>query len=431
MFTIGYRSSYQPAGPLDIDETRHTAIFGSSGSGKSTLLTNLAIHYVRAGGPLFLIDPHGTFAEGVLNYIPVDRLRDVILFDPLSPKPVGVNPLRPKDELSADHFMKILAGQFGESSFLGRSYMVARNFLYAAVDVLPDPNPFDLWLMFFFDAYAQYIFARCSKRTIKLWGEDYFKHPEKQRDETAAAPMNKVDALVALQSLRHIFGQADGLDFFECMQTKKIVVFNLRKGQIGEDAANLLGSVIIRMVLTAGMQRDPAKKNDLCRIIVDEAHNFTKDGGGAESILAETRKYGLAFVVASQGIAQLEGTEQAIFSNVSNLVSFRVSGRDAGALAEEIRVDEPGTLVGLKDGDMYAKVKRPGIVLTGQHVEAPFWFKSEDRKRKFPQFLPRKTGHETTRERCIAYSQDHYGQERPTIERMQGERLAAAMSLAA
>jgi DNA helicase HerA-like ATPase len=419
-----------PSGKLEIDETRHTAIFGSSGSGKSTLLTNLGVHYVREGGPLFLIDPHSTFAEGVLDYIPVDRLRDVIVCDPLTPKPLGLNPLRPKDELSADHFMKILASQFGESSFLGRSYMVARNFLYAAVDVLPDPNPFDLWLMFFFDKYAQHIFSRCSKPTIKLWGEDYFKHPEKQRDETAAAPMNKVDALVALQSLRHIFGQTDGLDFFECMQTKKIVIFNLRKGQIGEDAANLLGSVVIRMILTAALQRDPAKKSDLCAVIVDEAHNFTKGGNGPEQILAETRKYGLAFVVASQGISQLEGTEQAIFSNVSNLVSFQVSGRDAGSLAEEIRVDEPGTLVGLKAGDMWAKVKRPGIVLTGQHIEAPFWFKSDDRKKKFPQFLPRRTGHETTRQRCIDYSEAHYGKDRETIERMQGERLAQAMSLA-
>jgi hypothetical protein len=239
--------------------------------------------------------------------------------------------------------------------------------------------------------------------------------------------MNKADALVAMQSLRHIFAQPDGLDFFECMQTKKLVFFNLRKGQIGEEAANLLGSVILRMILTAALQRDPLEKNDLCAVVADEFHNFTKGGNGPEQFLAETRKYGVAFTLASQAIAQLpKGAEDSIFANVSTLISMQVSAKDAQILAPELRVPEPASLVELKTGDLYAKIKRPELVLTNQMVTVPSWYRSQDRKRKFPQYLPPKQGNETTKDACHKYSEDHYGRPRDVVERLINERLEAA-----
>jgi|GEM_PF-3308048 len=427
MFHLGNRPSLFPAGKIEYDDTRHAAIFGASGSGKSTLLTRLTIEHIRAGRPGFFLDPHGTYIDAALPYVPKERLRDVIVYDPLSPKPMGLNPLKAKDEVSAGHFIKILGDQFGENSFMGRSHMIARNFLFAAVEALPDPNPFDLWLMFMFEAYARWIFERSESPTLQLWSEDYFGKTPKQREEASAAPMNKADALVAMQSLRHIFAQPDGLDFFDCMQSKKLVFFNLRKGQIGEEAANLLGSVILRMILTAALQRDPLEKNDLCAVIADEFHNFTKGGNGPEQFLAETRKYGVAFTLASQAIAQLpKGSEDSIFANVSTLVSMQVSAKDAALLAPELRVDNPATLVDLKTGDLFAKIKRPDLVLTNQHIQVPYWYRANDRKKKFPQYLPLKQGTEVTKGRCYSYSQEHYGRPRDVVESLINGRVEAA-----
>jgi len=427
MFLLGHRPSLFPAGKIEYDDTRHAAVFGASGSGKSTLLTRLTVEHIRSGRPGFFLDPHGTYVEAALPYVPKDRLRDVIVYDPLSPKPIGLNPLKARDEVSAGHFIKILGDQFGENSFMGRSHMIARNFLFAAVEALLDPTPFDLWLMFMFESYARWVFEHSNSPTLDRWAEDYFGKTAKQREEASAAPMNKADALVAMQSLRHIFAQPNGLDFFECMQTKKLVFFNLRKGQIGEEAANLLGSVILRMILTAALQRDPLEKNDLCAVIVDEFHNFTKGGNGPEQFLAETRKYGVAFTLASQSIAQLpKGAEDSIFANVSTLVSMQVSGKDAQLLAPELRVPEPASLVDLRTGDLYAKIKRPDLVLTNQHITVPKWFRSGDRKRKFPQFLPPKTGTEASANAFHRYSEDHYGRLRDAVERLITQRLEAA-----
>lgn len=430
MIHLGNRPSVFPAGALHFDETRHAAIFGATGSGKSTLLTRIAIEQVRAGGPLFVVDPHGSLVSSILPYIPLSRLRDVVLFDPLDPKKqIGLNPLQHADEVSADAFIEILASQSGENSFMARSRMIARNFLYAAVHVLPDPKPFDLALMFMFEDYAKDIFDRCPVEWLRLWGKAHFEHSAKDRQTAEAAPMNKADALVAMQSLRHIFAQSNGLDFFECMQTKRLVFFNLRKGQIGEEAANLLGSVVIRMILTASLQRDPAQKNDQCMVIADEFHNFTKGGNGPDQLLSESRKYGITFILADQTFGQLsESAVRSIFSNASAVISFCVSGEDAEILAGELRVQEPLTLIELRSGEFYAKVKRPDLVLTNQHAELPVWYRSNDRKQKFPQYLQAKRGNECRISDLERYSHENYGMWRGEVEAQINESLEAALA---
>jgi hypothetical protein len=431
MVSLGIRPSFSPAGELFFDETRHAAIFGASGSGKSTLLTRIAIEQVRAGGPAFFLDPHGTFVTSVLEYVPASRLRDVVVFDPIDPeKQIGLNPLKHADEVSADAFIEILANQFGENSFMGRSRMIARNFLYAAVHVLSDPKPFDLWLMFMFEEYARFIFERVPSLTLRQWGVRYFQEmSDRQREEASAAPMNKADALVAMQSLRHIFGQAKGLDFFECMTTGKIVFFNLRKGQIGDEAANLLGSVILRMILTAALQRDPSRKNPHCLVIADEFHNFTKGGNGPDQLLSESRKYGISFILADQTFGQLsEGAVRSIFTNVSALISFCVSYEDAEKMAGELRVPEPSALIEQRAGELHAKIKTPNLVLTNQHAFLPVRFASHDRKKKFPIYLPTKRGYEVSANDCHRHSRANHGARREIVEARINESLEAALA---
>jgi len=406
-----------PSKQVSLDETRHGAIFGATGSGKSTLLSFLAIQAIRSGFPLFVIDPHGTLVNGILPYVPKSRLRDVIIFDPLDPKKqLGLNPLKHGDEVAALSFIEILAGLGGENSFMARSRDIATNFLLAAIHTLPDPCPFDLALMFSFDEYAKDIFHRCPVDWLRIWGENHFGRPDKQRQDAEAAPSNKANALVTLTSLRHIFAQTDGLDFFDAMQSGKLVFFNLQKGHIGEEAANLLGSVVLRMILTAALKRDPEKKNKQCLVIVDEFHNFTKGGTGPDQILSETRKYNISFFLADQTAETLPRTALAsIFTNSSTLVLFRVSASDAEQLAKEVRAN-PETLNELPTGRFYAKVVTPNLVATNLHLETLKFYKPADKKKRYPRFLPILKGDEPGLTACYRYSRENYGTLREKVE---------------
>ena len=76
------------------DRRRHAYIIGKSGVGKSKLLELLIRQDIAYGHGLCLIDPHGDTIEAMLNYIPEERIEDVVIIDPSDVMhPASFNPL--------------------------------------------------------------------------------------------------------------------------------------------------------------------------------------------------------------------------------------------------------------------------------------------------------------------------------------------------
>jgi hypothetical protein len=67
-------------------------------------------------------------------------------------------------------------------------------------------------------------------------------------------------------------------------------------------------------------------------LVADEVHNFVH-GGRFGTLLAESRKYGITLVLASQGMYQLPFAKD-VFSNCPTQITFNVSGEDAKAIEE-------------------------------------------------------------------------------------------------
>src|SRR4051812_13225803 len=64
------------------DRTRHMYVIGKTGMGKSTLLENMAVQDIQNGEGIAFIDPHGKTADLLLNYVPENRIKDVVYFAP-------------------------------------------------------------------------------------------------------------------------------------------------------------------------------------------------------------------------------------------------------------------------------------------------------------------------------------------------------------
>ena len=93
------------------DRRRHIYTIGKTGSGKTTLMENMILDDIREGRGVGLIDPHGDFAEKLLNYIPENRIDDVIYFNPADTEyPVGFNPL---EKVTNEHRHLIASGIMG------------------------------------------------------------------------------------------------------------------------------------------------------------------------------------------------------------------------------------------------------------------------------------------------------------------------------
>src|SRR3989344_6225232 len=64
------------------DRRRHMYVIGKTGMGKTEVEKNIAIQDIQDGRGIAYIDPHGDPVEDLFDYIPEDRIKDVIYINP-------------------------------------------------------------------------------------------------------------------------------------------------------------------------------------------------------------------------------------------------------------------------------------------------------------------------------------------------------------
>ncbi len=310
------------------DRRRHIYVVGKTGVGKSTLLENMIIADVRAGKGVGVVDPHGELAEKILDFVPEERLDDVIYFDPSDMEyPIAFNPM----EQVGNEFRHLVAsgimGVFKKiwpDAWSARMEYILNNTLLALLE-LPDATLLGILRMFAEPEYRKKIVENLKDPVIKaFWQNEFARYSQKLETEALAAIQNKVGQFVSNPLIRNILGQPrSALNMRQIMDTGKIFIVNLSKGKIGEDNSALLGAMIITRLNLAAMSRVDVPERDRrdFYLYVDEFQNFATDSFA--SILSEARKYHLSLTLAHQYIGQLTTSDStkvrdAIFGNVGH-----------------------------------------------------------------------------------------------------------------
>jgi hypothetical protein len=178
--------------------------------------------------------------------------------------------------------------------------------------------------------------------------------------------LNKAGQFAASPALRTILGQVSPkFDLSYAMNNRQILIANLAKGQIGEQAANLLGSLLVSHLQLVAMGRSALAPENRVPFFahIDEFQSFGTDAFA--SLLSEARKFAAHFCLANQYIDQLApSVRAAVLGNAGTLLVFRVSGADAEMLASEFDPLPPTELV---DQPPYTAWIRRGI--GHQHVD--------------------------------------------------------------
>jgi hypothetical protein len=182
------------------------------------------------------------------------------------------------------------------------------------------------------------VLAHVSNKQVKeFWLGEYDKYPDRFRIEAISPIQNKVGAFLSHPSLQRILTKPkEPLNLRSIMDTGKILLVNLAKGSIGEDTANLLGSLLISRFDLAALSRanTPEDQRTDYTLYLDEFHNFTTQS--LMFMLSELRKYRLSLVLAHQYLTQLElNIRDAILGNVGTIIVFRIGANDAETLAAE------------------------------------------------------------------------------------------------
>lgn len=337
-----FRGINHQFGMLRRDRSRHVYIIGQTGAGKSGMLELFALSDVFYNQGYCIIDPHGDFAINNLRFVPENRIKDVIYFNPADTAyPVAFNPLEITDPSRkpnvCSEVIGVLKRMFGDS-WGPRLEHILRHTILALLD-RPETTLLDISRLLTDKDFRKETLDYCTDVTVlQFWKHEFGQWNEKQVNESIAPVLNKVGAFTANPIIRNIIGQPkSSFDVRKIMDEGKILVVNLSKGLIGEDNAGILGAFLVTKVQLAAMSRsdipDVADRRPFY-LYVDEFQNFATDSFAV--ILSEARKYGLNLTVANQYISQMtDSVRDAVFGNVGTTISFRVSADDAPILSKQ------------------------------------------------------------------------------------------------
>jgi len=333
-----------PFGIKDSDRSKHIYVIGKTGMGKSTMLENMAIQDMRNGNGLAFVDPHGGTADKLLEYVPEERVKDVMYFAPFDmDHPISFNIM---EDVGADKRHLVVNGlmsvfeKIWEDAWSARMAYILQNTLLALLEY-PGATLLAVNRMYTDKAFRKKVVENVTDVSVKsFWVDEYATYTDRYTQEATPAIQNKIGQFAGNPLIRNIVGQPkSSFNVREIMDEKKIMIINLSKGRVGEGNARLLGSMLITKIYLAAMSRADEKATALSKLpqfylYVDEFQSFA-DRSFAD-ILSEARKYKLNLTMAHQYIEQMEDeVREAVFGNVGTMITFRVGAYDADVLEKE------------------------------------------------------------------------------------------------
>jgi hypothetical protein len=335
------RGKYIPFGIKSKDRDRHMYVIGKTGMGKSTLLENMAIQDIRNGEGLAFIDPHGGTVDRLLDYIPENRVKDVVYFAPFDLEhPIAFNVM---EDVGYDRRHLVVSGlmatfkKIWEDAWSARMEYILTNTLLALLEY-PGATLLGVNRMYTDKDYRKKVVDNVKDPVVKdFWTKEFANYGDRYTQEATPAIQNKVGQFTGNPLIRNIIGQEkSSFDIREMMDQKKILIINLSKGLVGETNMRLLGSMLTTRLFLGAMSRANLSGPDLAKLphfyfYVDEFQNFANETFA--EILSESRKYKLNLVIAHQYVEQMEEeVRDAVFGNVGTTVVFRVGPFDAEVL---------------------------------------------------------------------------------------------------
>ncbi len=336
-----YRNQMRKFGIKTDDRRRHMYVIGKTGMGKTTMMENMVLHDIYAGHGVGIIDPHGDYAEKIIDYIPANRINDVIYFNPADLQyPIGFNIL---EVISEEQKHLVAAGLMGTFKKIwpdvwsSRMEYILNNTLLALLDY-PGSTLLGINRLLADKAYRRKVISKLKDPVVKsFWQTEFAAYNDRYAQEAVAPIQNKIGQFLSASVIRNMVAQVKStINVREIMDSGKIFIMNLSKGRIGEDNSRLLGGMLITELQLAAMARvdiTEEERRDFF-LYVDEFQNFATPSFA--NILSEARKYRLSLIMAHQYVAQLdELVADAVFGNVGTLLAFRVGGPDAEVLEKE------------------------------------------------------------------------------------------------
>lgn len=404
-----FRGEKKKFGIKDDDKRRHVYIIGKTGMGKTELLKNMVVQDILSGKGVGFIDPHGEAAEELLRFVPKERIKDVVYFNPADiENPIAFNIM---EDVSAEYRHLIAGGLMGvfkkiwPDVWSSRMEYILNNSILALLEV-PGSTLLGVNRLLSDPEWREKVVNQVKDPIVKsFWVKEFARYTQRYEVEATAAIQNKIGQFISTPLIRNIIGQEkSSIDIRQVMDSEKILIMNLSKGKIGEDNSRLLGALLVTKLQLAAMSRvDTAEQERKDFVLyIDEFQNFSTDSFA--NILSEARKYRLSLILAHQYIAQMEEkVRDAVFGNVGTMITFRIGADDAEFLEKEFSPEFfIEDMVNLPKQNIIVKLMISGV------TSRPFSAET---------LPPVKKQDESFENEIIEFSQEKYGNDRSIVEK--------------
>ena len=370
--------------PRDARET-HLHVIGGTGSGKSAFLEHMIRRDIRHGHGVFVIDPHGTLFDNLVDWIGREGYagdRPVHLIDGRDPAwTIGFNPLigpnAPHVRVSA--MVNAVMKAWGDADItqtprLARSLYIIFHLLAEQQRALTEAS---LLTSLADEPIRRALTAMiCDPYIAAEWREinDGIGRTPRAFAEFFESTRNRLQSFATSPTLRRIFGQTERLiDFGRVMDERHIVLVSLAPGkEMSPQDARMLGAMLFSALFTTALSRDPQRaKRAPCYCYIDECADYLTDD--IARMLDQTRKFGLHLILAHQRLQQLRDCSETLYNGVmesaKSKVVFQVDDDDSAEilarhlfrkvfdLSETAVVDTRPTVVGYRVVERRARAR--------------------------------------------------------------------------
>jgi hypothetical protein len=265
------RGKRVPFGIKAKDRSKHMYVIGKTGMGKSTMLENMAIQDLRNGEGLAFIDPHGGTADKLIDYIPENRIKDVVYFAPFDlDNPIAFNVM---EDVGYDKRHLVVSGLMATfkkiwvDAWSARMEYILTNTLLALLEY-PGATLLGVNRMYTDKNYRKLVVENIKDPVVKdFWVKEFATYTDRYTQEATPAIQNKIGQFTGNPLIRNIIGQpTSSFDIRKMMDERKILIINLSKGQVGDTNTQLLGSMLTTRIFLAAMSRADLSASELAKL---------------------------------------------------------------------------------------------------------------------------------------------------------------------
>jgi Helicase HerA, central domain len=323
------------------DARAHMHVIGKTGVGKSTLLLNMIVADIKAGRGTVVIDPRGDLITDILDRVPANHAKRIVLIDPDQPNPGFFNPLEDTHDphLAVDNlvgiFAKIFVRQWGPrmDDTLRVACLTLMRHANSTLSMVP-PLLSDRTFR------GRFTVGLDDPDGLAGFWTWYDSINENFRGQVIAPVLARLRQFLLRDFVKSVIGHGTSSFRMGEILDGGVLLCRLPKGQLGEETSRILGSLIVARVWQAAIARagiGEDRRKDAC-LYVDEAHNFLNLPGSVDDMLAEARGFRLGLVLAHQNLAQLpKETAAALSANARSKIFFNVDPGDARELSRHTK----------------------------------------------------------------------------------------------